>query len=663
MHPRRIILLAAALALSAAIVIGPGQAAQAADLVTVPGSAERAVPSTGVGDVVFPVTLTVAGEQATSIEPTVVDVTFGSQTLPAPGIEPSLDTDAGKLVLTLTDPAVFSRAGDYEVVLRLATESGDSQLLSVTLTRPAAGLSAGGTVEVVDYTGFLSELNPDSHPDLSLSVGSGGELLAVGAAQTERDAGTVRLSADCATEPCALDSGSPVALAEPVGPDGRLRLDYSIDGFELGATTRVVEVRSPQLAAPVNITFTVSERLSPALIVLITLAGLAAGLLVRVVLTGAIERSQRQTMITDLKRVIAGLKPTYPNDKDLGKKLDAVSNVLNGRLSTPEIERQRTAVREAVDAANAAWDAAHEAYEKDAAEVAGPWRLPVDISLAYESMRSALAERSTAIASRSTDDLDAASTASLGAARTLAEASAAWLAKYRRGLEAYETTAAAVDGQVQSVFTAAKAKAVDDPGSSVAALTAVSACVAQWRTEIRGTAARTIDALAPRDDDLAKEAYAAVDLDDPAEAVTQASAIVKKLFAIPAPSKAPGTVVESESAREPLAEPEEDTAQEPLPVLPAPVHIALALAASRAVSRGIEWAATLARFLVLAVIVCFVVYWVTVQAWVGTTDQVMAVFGWAFALDVSVSAVAALFGASAVLPSVPGAAAQPGNGQ
>jgi hypothetical protein len=65
----------------------------------------------------------------------------------------------------------------------------------------------------------------------------------------------------------------------------------------------------------------------------------------------------------------------------------------------------------------------------------------------------------------------------------------------------------------------------------------------------------------------------------------------------------------------------------------------ISLGSRTAVATGIMWITSLARFLVLGLILSLLAYYWMAPTWTGTLSDILVVFTWAFALDVSVTAV------------------------
>ena len=88
-------------------------------------------------------------------------------------------------------------------------------------------------------------------------------------------------------------AGRRSGIDPPAEVNGVLRMDYDPKDFTFGTSrTRTVELRSPQLAAPVTITFSVTRIRSALWIPIIRLVGLMLGLLVRQVFAWLMRRGE-----------------------------------------------------------------------------------------------------------------------------------------------------------------------------------------------------------------------------------------------------------------------------------------------------------------------------------------------------------------------------------
>ncbi len=657
---RRLSVRVAAAALLATLLALPATSADAADLATVVGTGKRAFPKSGT-TVTFPVD--VPADVATSpIGVAVADIARGTTPVPADAVRGALDAKNGTLVLTLVSPGAFATAGEYDVSL-LLTGSGQRQRVAVTLVREATVLSVGGTVAVENVVGPLSRWNADHAPALSVGVDSGGDLASLSARQVEHDRGDVRLTAPCEAGSCALDSGSPVVFPTPVAPGGSLRLGYTTEGFRLGTTTRVVELRSPQLTAPVNVTYQVTTRRSPWLIPIIAATGLLLGLLLRVALTRALDATNRRRARLDLQAAIAGIKGEYDDDQltaDLRGPADAVSNA---KVSLAQIEAETARVAAALDAANERLRQARTANEASAALVAGEWQLPPVVSEQLDQLGAALGRTRAAIEQRQVSVAQQEGAAAATAAADLRQVSVDWLTRYAQAAEVALAAlpSSATEWEVSDLRRALEqAKELAAPPAKSAdvrvALQAVHSASLDWNSDVRPALAAVVAEFRSRDTGLATAIDQELARGDAADRLGGAADPLGQLIATAAPSASPGGP--PGKARPEAARRTRDSAEAPattgstvlLPAYPLALRQQIGVLPRRALLALSFTATTVLRYLGLAVIACVVAYWVGAEAWIGTRDQIMIVFGWAFALDLSVQAVTAMFATSTTAP-------------
>lgn len=652
-HRRLRTLLACGMLLAVLLTqVAPGRAL-AADLVVLdPQSSTRVL--TAEGAATFPISLTdAAGTGRIAAE--VTALAYGSSSLPRDAITAAVNRGRRQLTVTVTAAEVFARAGDYRASLRL-TGSGNEQFVSVTLTRQAAVLSGGSAVEVVEYVGWFAEWTPSRRPVPQLPVGDAGPLLTLSALQLERAAGTVAVGR-------CDGQGRPIGeavMAVGVPAGGVLTLCYATAGFELGSATRTMELRSPQLAAPVTVAFSVSTRYSPLLIPVIALAGILAGLVVRGLLTWLVTWSQRRRARSDLLVAIARARLAY-TDRELEQVLGSAKRSVDSTKVSNEVIGQQLGI---VEAALEAAQTRRQEHRKKLTQFGRlgerTWLLPPSLTPGLHDLSRQLTDAFGAVEAYDNDRAEMVLAAAERAGAALLESLSDWSARYG---EAVASMLAALPADspdagltdLRRALDQAKAEATA-PQDLTAGLELVDRLLRGWDARVEPAARDVLAGYRDREPDLAAAVAIALTQPDPIDKVRQATRPLTRLVRKPAPS-GDGDGVVPESAVE--AAPVQTTVQEVQLAIPARDLDRKELAAvdpDRSFVLVIGAAALIVRTVVLAVIACGVAYLVAASTWVGTPDQILAVLAWAFALDMTVEAVSGLLGPDAKLPKLAGAA-------
>ncbi|MFP5376871.1 MAG: hypothetical protein ACLGIO_08835 [Acidimicrobiia bacterium] len=640
----------------AALVLAPalaGDPAAADDLVAVEGPTRRALPEAPRPSFGFPVSLPPAGAAAASIDAQVLEVLAGDRLLPEASVEVSVDREGRRLVLAVLDDHRFAEAGEYTITALLV--AGDHrQSVTLTLVRPAARLSATATVEVEAFDSLpIAGRWPgdDGGGVLPLGVDRGAPLVSLAARQVEPGRGRVVLSAACDGDaPCRLDEASPVVLAAPGRPDGVVRLDYELEGFPLGTTTRTVEIRSPQLAAPTTVAFEVTRRRSPVLIPLVVVAGVATGWLVRTALTGAIARGRlarsRRQLVEELDR----LHRRYA-DEGLRAELDRLRRDAAEASDEKGPEAVRKEVSELLSAADDRLAGARRRLDAVAAPVAGTWTLPPAVAEALRDLRQAVMALEDRL--RVGDARGAVGQAATaenllhaleGRGRSWIDGLAATLAQLERAIAGAQPG----DGidVLNDTVARARGQAATADGDGPREVLRRCQALLGHADDVLERAVAVVEARAARDQELARSVLAALRAGpDPEARLRHATPLLAELLRMPAPTAATGATVRESRLRR-VADgdaPVGERADLATAALDLGARGAGAPAAPYALSLTLSGAAELARAAILAVLLAVAAYATYGSGWVGTLPDVVTVFGWAFALDLSVEAVQAAF--------------------
>lgn len=590
-----------------------------------------------------------------------------------------------------------------------------TQSLGLTLTRAAATIATGETVKVTRYVGpfadvipftnrdpfdghrpladhssishivdlvvdrspfALGTLFPSSSPPLTLTVGSDGELLSLAAAQKDRSAGSVTITGVCADvggdsapasavaracnsedRECPPGSATSITFTKPIPADGMVTLGYRLDDFPLGTTTRQVEIRSPQLAQPTSVTFEVTTALSPILIPIIVLIGVLVGHLVRVWLPALSARGQSEKIRNELSSIASTIGTTYASsnehearsvgDLELYWALQPITNALANPLTRAKLDRQQIALADALAAANTRLAEAKKAATDAATSIKGQWMLPPHlVSILDAAKTNAEAAQSAVNAHHLAESLQLNERVTANLSRLVAQANE-WMRLFRERL-VFAGEALPVDGgdpelvSLRDQLIKPQSMSVEPAADANSALTRASDTMQFWATSLRPQLLRV--AAEHLDNGDAVDLHNALEQPDPVDALRRAVAPLKQITTATTPTRellALRSAVNADLS--PL-----DNARETLidvPITPInPLTVSLAV--------GLGWAARALQFVLLAIVAALVVLLTSQSTWVGTPDQIAIVFGWAFALTLSVDAVQGMFGSDAKLPKI-----------
>lgn len=660
------VLIIAILAMLGALAV-PAGSLYAAELITLIGGTKRTLPGDADTPTInFPIELTEAGA-ASSVLVTVTEVLRDNVVLAETSVVASIVDDRLALVLEVKDATSFAQAADYSITVLLTDDKTNQQGLTLTLSRPAATLDVGGAVEVVDFTGLLSNWNADRRPKLELSVEQGAAIQSLSARQVERTEGRISLTAECSTggesKSCPLTAAQPVDLKTAVGVNGVLTLGYKLVNFPLGTTVRTVELRSPQLSAPATVSFKVTKRRSPLLIPLIVIIGLLFGILVRKVLVKLIAGSNRNKAKNELSALIMGFRRKYA-DPDFRRKLDEIEAKLESkRLSLEKIEAQRQQLAEALDVVNTSLLSIRDSANLIASAVTGAWTVPPRVLPAIDSVEEAVGRVRSCLDSR---NAQAASEKLVEATNELGKGrddALDWIGRYRGAITTAQDAIDGLNGSWyiidlhRSLDEALQAAVVADADDFRKTLETTQKLTRDWQRDVEPSIRSAINANAYRDLALASDALNALKESDPVDRLGKSTDHLKKLLRKPAEQTArgmsPGNVTK-ESARQaiegaaPTAVGEDTTVL--LPAYDIGTLGQLVLLPQRIIAGAVGFFAELFLFIVLASITAAVAYATSASNWVGGTAQIIALFGWAFTIDVTAGAVMSMFGKASPTP-------------
>ena len=241
--------------------------AYAGEQMTLAGSATRALPPKG-GSIYFPAKV----EPQSTVD--VVDITLDGAPIPTDNISASIDP-RGFLVISLPNGAV-REAGTYAVTVR-ARAGDNAQLLSVTLTRPAADLRFAPGIARINRTIYFPGMTCVS--PLGLTLNNASRFAAVTPSQTTWKA-DLRSSDNTIVGRIRLDTPGEMR------PLTNASTEVSVVGDPpLGTATAVVRITAPELSGgAIEQTVEVVSRLSLWWLFITIVLGIVAGYFCRVVL-------------------------------------------------------------------------------------------------------------------------------------------------------------------------------------------------------------------------------------------------------------------------------------------------------------------------------------------------------------------------------------------
>ena len=646
MTARRLRVGAALFAALLLLVVAPP--ARADDLLSLTGGTKKAF-STIPARVSFPVGYATAARDPAAIRPTVIDVVRGDQALPysAEMLGVELAVAAQALVVTVNEAGrpLFAPTGDYTVKI-LLTAGTNRQTVDLTLVRPATVVTAPTIVKVDERKG--------KRPPLRVTVGRDAGLTAVAGEQKEAEAGRVELYLDRTCEGtdvpkgakgCSLAARTPVPLNPTAMPDGVLTLGYDLEEFPLGKSTRTVELRSPDIAAPISITFEVTKRRAAGWIVLITIAGVALGWVVRIGLTTLTTRTALSRRRADLIDQMASARGHF-GDEELRMKLVQLEREAGTAKAATGLDDVETRAKAAVGAAEKRLDDLTTTHRALRAPVEASWKLPPGPAQDLTALTGLLQDAGQALQAY---DHDTAKVllADAGRQSDLLKSSVdGWLSAYQEALDT-AVAGAAPAPTLEKSLVRAKTQATPAENPDVAALIKTAdGSVEIWNRDLQEAILTEVRSRRPNDPQAATAVVKALSgtRADPKERLSAVTKDLTKLLAAPARTETREAAVR-DAATGPTSTPTEAGEQvDSAAVLdyrkPAGWRETLRRDGARLVLGRL---AELVRVFLLAVVLAVATYGIYADAWIGTATEMIALGGWAFGIDLTAEAVRTTF--------------------
>jgi hypothetical protein len=416
--------------LSALIIVAAQVAiptpALAEDIVTVGDGTPASLPPFSPALLSFPVTAATGVDLSDPAVPTQIRVVQvlrnGVQLDIADAVTARIEPVIPAIMLTVATDRLPD-SGTYTVLLAVE-RSTVRQVVTVAFIRPPGQVTTPATVAVRRTTSVFPSGPVDTvQPRLTLVMSGDTRLLTLSIRQLEAEDPHV----DVHVDPDDL----------PATPGAALVLDYDVTGgLSPGTVTRTVQVTSPQLASPVNVTFTVTTRRHPALIGLALLVGVLLSLLLRMVLPRLVAWRRRRIQRQQLELQLAGLADEYP-DRDFQDVVAQARRTLDGAKESaiPDaVSTARGTVGQALQRLQAELSTLDGTYRSHVAVLRRDWQLPADLMAAVTATRPKLAAADAALTARDArtarEQLDTVDQA----AQEIARKAVDWGARARQGL-------------------------------------------------------------------------------------------------------------------------------------------------------------------------------------------------------------------------------------
>jgi hypothetical protein len=678
--------VAAVAALAALVVAAPVDAAPPLIKLLAGDTREIYVDRNAV-NVGFPVELP-ARAHANRIATTVIAVTLGSRSdlrlknAFHARLKPPVRAGTALLLVRVgLRPAL--EAGTYHLLITAAGNVGKpkrkrAQRLSVSIVVPAGKLEVPKTLTIEKTLSVFGIGGSTESPKLQLrETSSQSRLSRIYVAQIGAASEASR----------ATSSSIQFDPARNVGPGSSRRIGYKLNGTafdHVGTVTGSGTVRAAELSSPVAFDYVVNVRYSTDLIFLLAALGLVTGFLVRILLQRIIDVSRARQAAADLELRIENAE--HDGDELLRHDLRAARTALAPAF---DFWRSAGAVEQNVNDAEKIYREAVAAYAKRTREaldrqatlsriIDTPWTLPRELDPAFTTARNSLAKTKQLLDDGTTDvAADEQQAAETALKHAVADAAAGWQddaeglfvatemsppppAQLRDAIARAVKKARASAQQIPSApaaelkdVLAAFDQAVRDFDKLRPLLAAIEAEVRAVRSRVPSAAATLdaaleglVDAVGDQRDEpaLVKQRYTAVmtALDDAVSQNGGDEALREEgRYADALKSKVPTALGSSATAPAAAAAILPLALDAPGPSLPGndtSVVVLQALPPARVLQRRI--ASTLAaawflQWLVLSALFVALSYVLFSDGWTGTWQQMVSVFLWAFALDVS----------------------------
>ena len=305
------------------------------------------------------------------------------------------------IVVTVPHDAADVRPGTYTLSLRVSPDLRDdtlpAQSLTVTLTAAAPQLTADPVVigQSIGLWPFERDESLDGVLRVSEHGGRAGAQALRVSAQGDIPATGMPVTGSLSVPTAAVDVGSGQGLALPIAASGP---------FPVGRSTGRIEVRSPDLDAPLTTTYEVRVARSASWMVPIVLAGFLLGYVTRTWLARA---KARNAALLAASRVVAAIaaKQAVQRDAEFQARANAIRKTLQDAvaLGVPQdITAAAAKAQSDIDDAQARLEQALAPLRQQAtalqALVDQPWSLPSPVATAMAALRTDVASLQATLA-------------------------------------------------------------------------------------------------------------------------------------------------------------------------------------------------------------------------------------------------------------------------
>jgi hypothetical protein len=246
--------------------------------------------------------------------------------------------------------------GTYAVALEFSAPGQDAQRTTLQLLRTAAALQPPGTLIVERVLATPWGDSAGEGPPLKLLETSRRTGLSEIHLVSPNPIGPEYIAVTIPPGDCPDNQTSRVqAVTQPgavlqVGPGQSRCLDYKAVGdFPWGPQVQAYSLRSPELAAPVPVTFDVRTRLHRAYVLFYILLGVLVSLVVKVVLQRRIDQGTARNLALELEEKVRADRAKHP-DVLFQRALDDPLKALSNAVAADSVEAI-TAARTALDTA------------------------------------------------------------------------------------------------------------------------------------------------------------------------------------------------------------------------------------------------------------------------------------------------------------------------
>ena len=388
----------------------------------------------------------------------VVDAALGTQRSEAlqKSFQASVDPQGALVVKVIGGPL---RQGTYDVKVQVRMKVAKAgfkaaQALDFRITQPAAQLRAPDTLVIEQVIGILEPPQTKTPPLLLTETSGKSRLKGIKIQQIDNPAG---LSGD-GQPVLTFDQAPEIPQGETASATYRFQV---VSNPPLGSVQGHAQVTSPQLAAPVPLTFEIRTRRTASWILVIAGLGLVCGLLLRTLLPQLV--SLDQTRVQGLDALVGIDRETaHRKDGTFRSHAQTIRQELEGKVQ----QRPPLAAEDLTKAITAATDAlnkeiadltvriaaAQQEVDRLGRLVETPWLLPEELDTARGKARQDLGDARSALLE---SDAQAAGDAQRSAQQNLAPLAGLirdWPITLEEILDALDSTALPVPDFMQARF-------------------------------------------------------------------------------------------------------------------------------------------------------------------------------------------------------------------